>query len=36
MQLMLNIYDFGGDPDRSSADPFIVDRLRIHQLRRER
>lgn len=31
MQLMLGIYDFGGDPDRSPADPFIVDHLRVHR-----
>lgn len=29
MQLMLNIYDFGGDAGRSPAEPFIIDRLRV-------
>jgi hypothetical protein len=32
MQLMLGIYDLGSHTDQSSADPFIVDRLRVYQL----
>lgn len=31
MQLMLNMYGFGADPDRPACQPFIVHRVRVHE-----
>lgn len=36
MQLMLNIYDFGNGSEPPPAHPFIVDRIRVHEMMRGR